>query len=298
MIPGKPSQTAEFVAILRANHFLTAPEPKLLNDSLALHMTSYATHDEIAKHVTGVINVFTQLSDPESAALFVDRIEQAVCVRARLVEERLKHLRQNGLEQLVILGAGMDTIAYRAEALLSGIDVFEVDHPDTQAWKKQQLSTSDISIPNNVTFVPYDFENQTLMEALDAGGILSTRKTLFSWLGVNMYLTKDAVQDTLSTVTDFAAGSELIMDFAMPDYDHNFDAMPDSIDKLSKVVADMGEPMLSKFTLGELANIFSAAGFSEFVFYDTPLVIEEVLRGHGENYTMATDAVTMARAVI
>ncbi len=298
MIPGKPSQTAEFVAILRANHFLNTKEPKLLHDSLALVMTSYSTPEEIDAHVQGIIGVFANLSDQKSAEIFVKRIEQAVCIRARLVEERLKVLRDQGLAQFVILGAGMDTSAYRLPNLLDGIAVFEVDHPDTQNWKKEKLKASKIEIPDNISFVPYDFENQTLMEALRDGGISHAQKSLFPWLGVNMYLTKDAVQDTLSTVTEFAAGSELIMDFAMPDYDHNFDVMPNSIDKLAKVVADMGEPMLSKFTLGELANVFSEAGFSEFTFYDGPMVVNEVLHGNATNFEFPPEAVTMARAVI
>ena len=152
MQTGQTSQTAQFVSILRAHHYLFAPSPKILDDSLAQKFCGLDSPEGVRAHVEGVIAMFSELSDPESAVTFVRRIEHSVCIRSRLLEERVKELRETGLKQLVFLGAGLDTTAYRASALLNGIDVFEVDHPDTQRHKRALLQEWDIDVPKNLRF--------------------------------------------------------------------------------------------------------------------------------------------------
>ena len=136
MEDGSPSQTALMVAVLRAHHCHFAPEPKILKDTTALPLSGMADLDAVKDYKNGVIEFFSGLSSRETAESFVQQITDSVCMRSRLVEERLTKARTQGLEQLVILGAGLDSTAYRCTDQLNGLPVFEIDHPATQHWKK------------------------------------------------------------------------------------------------------------------------------------------------------------------
>ena len=200
MEDGSPSQTALMVAVLRAHHCHFAPEPKILKDTTALPLSGMADLDAVKDYKNGVIEFFSGLSSRETAESFVQQITDSVCLRSRLVEERLTKARKQGLEQLVILGAGLDSTAYRCTEQLNGLPVFEIDHPATQHWKKTRLTECNINLPDNLKFVGFDFENQTLAEALEAGGVRSSAVTMFTWLGVQLYLTPATVQATLAVL--------------------------------------------------------------------------------------------------
>ena len=171
MEDGSPSQTALMVAVLRAHHCHFAPEPKILKDTTALPLSGMADLDAVKDYKNGVIEFFSGLSSRETAESFVQQITDSVCMRSRLVEERLTKARKQGLEQLVILGAGLDSTAYRYTEQLNGLPVFEIDHPTTQHWKKTRLTECNINLPDNLKFVGFDFENQTLADALEAGNV-------------------------------------------------------------------------------------------------------------------------------
>lgn len=262
MEDGKPSQTALMVAMLRARHFLHEPEPKILRDSLAGLLGGAPEPEQVSGYLDRIHSAFSAMSDADTAARFVSRLEHSVCIRARLVEEELAEAKARGATQFVVLGAGLDSTAYREGALLAGIDVFEVDHPDSQAWKKDCLKQGGVTIPDNVKFVPFDFENTTLDAALTAGGVDKSRVTVFSWLGVQMYLTDEAVKGTLKVLAGFAPGSALIMDFVSPDYDVATDEQKSSVDDLREIVSGMSEPFLSAYLADDLASRFEGAGFS------------------------------------
>ena len=132
MEDGSPSQTALMVAVLRAHHCHFAPEPKILQDTTALPLSGMADLDAVKDYKNGVIEFFSGLSSRETAESFVQQITDSVCMRSRLVEERLTKARTQGLEQLVILGAGLDSTAYRCTDQLNDLPVFEIDHPATQ----------------------------------------------------------------------------------------------------------------------------------------------------------------------
>lgn len=265
MEAGKPSQTALMVAALRARHFIDAPKPKILKDSLAATVSGLGTHDQIRSYLGMIEKSLATMSDTETAELFVKNIEYSVCARARLVEEELVTAKLKGATQFIILGAGLDTTAYREIDLCSGINVFEVDHPDSQSWKLQQLSDAKIPIPKNLKFVPFDFENTTLMKALSDGGVSTDAITVFSWLGVQMYLTDKAVKETIKVVSSFPPKSSLIMDFVQPEYKEVV-SESDSLDRLRKIVSGMGEPLLSAYSVPELNAVFKDLGLSDSSF--------------------------------
>jgi methyltransferase (TIGR00027 family) len=137
-----------------------------------------------------------------------------LAARERYIDDYLESCLRAGLEQLVILGAGYDARAYRFEALKMGARVFEVDHPATQAAKIKRLEAMFGARPAHVTYVPIDFNQQTLAERLFESGYDEWCKTLFIWQGVTQYLTPKAVDDTLSFVAGHSVpGSSIIFDY-------------------------------------------------------------------------------------
>jgi methyltransferase (TIGR00027 family) len=120
------------------------------------------------------------------------------------------------VRQYVVLGAGLDTFAYRNPYRDAGLQVFEVDHPGTLRWKRQLLTGAHIDVPAAVTFVPADFEREDLGGALRQAGFQVDQAACVGWMGVTMYLTVDAVLATLRTVGDFAAGSCVCFDYRVP----------------------------------------------------------------------------------
>jgi methyltransferase (TIGR00027 family) len=134
-------------------------------------------------------------------------------VRTRFIEERLEQAIRDGVSQVVILGAGFDTRAYRLTELLENARIFEVDQPSTQEYKKRRIQETGIEVPSNLTYVPVDFRHDQLGDVLTAAGYDSSRKTFFIWEGVTMYLPEAAVEETLRWVAAQAAGSTIIFDF-------------------------------------------------------------------------------------
>ena len=298
MEDGSPSQTALMVAVLRAHHCHFAPEPKILKDTTALPLSGMADLDAVKDYKNGVIEFFSGLSSRETAESFVQQITDSVCMRSRLVEERLTKARKQGLEQLVILGAGLDSTAYRYTEQLNGLPVFEIDHPATQHWKKTRLTECNINLPDNLKFVGFDFENQTLAEALEAGGVRSNAVTMFTWLGVQMYLTPATVQATLAVLGKFPPGSQLIMDFAMPDATHPDEQLQDPVGELNRVVSEMGEPFESTYTKQELETCLKEAGFSDVSFYTVERILDSFLNGNRDICSVPDEACFLLAATI
>lgn len=180
-----PSRTALYVAMRRAAHQIL-DNPKIFDDSLALRML-------------GMENASAQDPNPmwlEETPL--SRVLRAsLAARSRYAEDQLHAAIKQGVGQYVVLGAGLDTYAYRNPYPQDVLHVFEVDHPATQIWKRTRLEEAGIPIPKTLTFSPVDFEIQTLEDGLRREGFDTGKCTFFSWLGVTMYLTSDAISATL-----------------------------------------------------------------------------------------------------
>jgi methyltransferase (TIGR00027 family) len=140
------------------------------------------------------------------------------------------------------------------------LQVFEVDHPATQAWKREQLYETGISIPNSLTFVPVDFEHQTLQPELQRFGLNFEAPVFFSWLGVVPYLTRKACMSTLSLIADMPTGSGVVFDFAVDPALLNA-GQREALDALSKRVAAAGEPFQLFFDPTKLRDDLSNLGF-------------------------------------
>ena len=182
--------------------------------------------------------------------------------RSRVAEEALAEGVRRGVRQYVVLGAGLDTFAYRNPYPASELRVFEVDHPATQALKRRQLAAASLTPPESLVFVPVDFESQSLPERLESAGFRAGEPAFFSWLGVTMYLTRAAVLGTLGFVARLPQGSGVVFDYAVP---------PATLSLMRRVVvhavmrrvAAAGEPWRSFFDPRELADELRTLGFRQ-----------------------------------
>lgn len=241
------SATAQRVAIRRAEHQIL-DSPPVFSDSLSLRIIG---PEAAAAIQPGVISRRQRLSPSFRAFL---------AARSRFAEDELSAAVASGIRQYVVLGAGLDTFAYRNPHTASGLRVFEVDHPATQNWKRARLTQAEIEIPPDAVLVPVDFEQRTLAQGLTGVGFSLTEPAFFSWLGVTMYLTEPAFRQTLQFVTALPAGSAIVFDYSVPAASLN-DVQLKAFDALSARVAAMGEPFQLFLDPEELAALLKSIGF-------------------------------------
>src|SRR5260221_191394 len=199
MQPGQPSLTALGAARLRAAHQVL-DNASILVDPLAFHILG----DDIE---FSVAHAGAHASGPG--------LRWFIAARSRIAEEGLTEAVDAGATQLVVLGAGLDTLAYRTP-LAERLRIFEVDFPATQARKRAMLAAAGIAVPETLSYVAIDFERQTLAEALDAAGFAAAERSFFSWLGVVPYLTEAAIFSTLGYVTRLQGGAGVVFDYVNP----------------------------------------------------------------------------------
>jgi methyltransferase (TIGR00027 family) len=183
-----------------------------------------------------------------------------VAARSRYTEDELHIAVKWGVHQYVVLGAGLDTFAYRNPYPEDALHVFEVDHPATQTWKRTRLGESGIPIPRTLTFAPIDFDTQTLEDGLRRAGFDTTRSAFFSWLGVTPYLKSSAVTATLRFVASMPVGSGIVFDYMISPSLLNPTARR-ALDSLAHRVALAGEPIQSMFDPSSFKSSLLAMGF-------------------------------------
>jgi methyltransferase (TIGR00027 family) len=178
----------------------------------------------------------------------------------------LKTAFADGVRQYVILGAGLDSFAYRRPATLGDLHVFEVDHPASQAWKRQRLEQMGIRPPANLTYAPIDFEHQTLRKGLTSAGFDFAASAVFSWIGVTMYLTIEAIRSTLATIAAAAPGTRIVLTYNQP-----LSALQGIGLQLDSAIrgfaTEAGEPFLSPFVPKEMEELLREAGFVEIAHF-------------------------------
>ncbi|AYF75872.1 SAM-dependent methyltransferase [Nocardia yunnanensis] len=240
---GQLSRTALGAARARALH-QTSDEPRIFTDPVAVALAGAV--DDAAGEVSAGKDV------PDEARLFL-------AMRHRFAEDALA-ARAGEFGQVVVLGAGLDTFGVRNP--YPHLTVYEVDHPDTQAWKRGRLAHAGIAVPDGLRFVACDFENDDLASELRAQGFDATIPTFFIWLGVVQYLTGEAVDATLSFIAELPAPAQVVIDYSEPP-----SALPPQrravVEMLSTIMAGIGEPWLSLFTRDEIADKLTGFGYSE-----------------------------------
>jgi methyltransferase (TIGR00027 family) len=203
-----------------------------------------------------------------------------MAVRARFAEEQIAQARAAGVRQIVILGAGLDTFAYRASSS-PPLTVWEVDHPATQAWKHELLAAAGIAAPSHLRFVPADLAKNSLAVALSGAGFGARSGAVFSWLGVSQYLGADQVLDTLRYVADVtAAGGGIVFDYAVAP-ELLGPAERAAYDALAARVSAAGEPWRSAFAPEALAARLHDCGFRVVRDVDAADLHARYLAGRG-----------------
>jgi methyltransferase (TIGR00027 family) len=252
----KASSTAENVAALRAAESLKPEDKRVCYDPLARHFLG-------AKfRVFGRSRFLTRLAlwdaerrSPGSFGCLVGR--------TRYIDDCLKACIDDRIEQLVILGAGYDTRAYRFDKLKEKVKVFEVDHPATQKVKIEKVSRMLGSLPGHVVYVSVDFEKERLDKKLFESGYDKSLKTLFIWEGVTMYLTAEAVDETLAFVAgNSGKGSSIIFNYifwSVLDGTCELEYAP----KVRKAHERGGEPFKFGIEKGKIDEFLSSRGFHQ-----------------------------------
>lgn len=252
MNEGRASETAVGAAVRRAIHQLDDIEPKILSDPVIGRLLESAS--------PGAIEAWSETLRFVPAAPFV--------LRSRVAEDELALVIARGVRQYAILGAGLDTFAFRQPPITGDLRIFEVDHPVTQVWKRNALRTADIHVPTNVTWAPVDFERQTLAEGLADAGFDTRQPSFFSWLGVTQYLSRPAIEQTLNFVASLPNPTTIVLTFVLPD-EALFGADLEIAQQSAKITAALGEPWLTRFRPTEIVAWLQSIGFSR-VFHLTP----------------------------
>jgi methyltransferase (TIGR00027 family) len=259
MEEGRPSTTAILAAMTRASHLFLDDDPKIFQDPLALGLSGMENEAALRATLGEIHSEIARQSTPEFAKKFPKYNRANITLRQRYAEDELGKALERGVKQYVILGAGLDSFAYRRPDL---VRVFEVDHPSTQEWKRARLQELNVARPSNLTFVPVDFERQTLAAALRASGHRSELPTFFSWLGVTMYLTEAAIFETLRYVAALAPGSEIVFQYYLSESLLNEEGRH-RLAMYKAVAAARGEPFVSFFEPTDLGSRVKELGFSQ-----------------------------------
>jgi methyltransferase (TIGR00027 family) len=262
MEEGKPSATAMLAAMFRAAHLLWDDPPKIFEDTLALRLSCCESEAALKSQLDRLDEEVARSSTLDFAVSSRRSVTAAVVMRSRYLEDEVDQVIGREASQYVILGAELDSFAYRRPDLTKVLRVFEVDHPATQAWKRARLQEAGIDSPPNLSFVPVNFEKQSLIDSLPMSGYRTDAPGIFSWLGVTMFLTHDAIFSTLRTVAALGREADIIFEYLVPRElldEENRRILARTI----AVTAARGEPVRSFFEPAELAEQVRKLGFAE-----------------------------------
>jgi methyltransferase (TIGR00027 family) len=190
-----------------------------------------------------------------------DAIILTAVIRHRVFADRFPPAHEKGVRQLVILGAGLDTTGFGLPAWASQWRAFEVDTPETQAWKRRQIAAIGWEEPRNLIFAPCDFEQQGLLSALAAAGFDVRLPALVSLFGVILYLSAGATKQTLAELATLAPASELTFSYCSP-ADQADPVVRETMGKAARDADATGESFVGYYRESEMENLVRAAGFS------------------------------------
>lgn len=243
-----PDSTAVRVALWRALHVEVDAPPHVLEDEIGLQL---AAPDGGWRHRPDM--------DPQGTRSF----RASIVARARFIEDLVVEQSVCGVNQYVLLGAGLDTFAQRRPEIASRLGVFEVDKPGAQAWKRQRLVALGFGVPDWLKLVPVDFEaGDAWGPKLVAAGFETGRPAVVTSTGVSMYLTREAIVALLREVAALAPGSTFAMTFLMPLELAEPEVRP-GLEMAVKGARASGTPFISFFTPEEMLALARDAGFRD-----------------------------------
>lgn len=242
-----PNNTAVRTALWRALHVQIDAAPHIIEDEIGFQLVS---PEEGWKE------------RPDMHAEFTKRLRASVVARARFIEDIILEETKLGITQYVLLGAGLDTFAQRQQAIAAQLQIFEIDQPDTLAWKQQRLKELRLPMPASLHFVPVDFETTSWWQQLLNAGFDINKPAVFTCTGVTLYLTQAAIRAMLKQICLLAPGSKVAIAFYLPIN------LLDDQDKFLQEIAEKGAreaatPFVSFFSPAEIVAMGYDAGFSE-----------------------------------
>jgi methyltransferase (TIGR00027 family) len=258
-----PDNTAVRVALWRALHLEADSPPHVIEDDIGL-----------------------KLAAPEDGwrgrpdmSPFTRPFRASIVARARFIEDLVVEQAARGIDQYVILGAGLDTFTQRRPDLASRMIVYEIDRPGPQAWKHKRLVDLGFGVPSFLRLVPVDFEaGHAWWERLVSAGFDSRRPAVVASTGVTMYLTKEAIVATLRQVAQLAPGSTLAMSFMLPIEMADPEVRP-GIERAAAGARANGTPFISFFRPTELLTLARDAGFKAVQHVSAAALAERYFAG-------------------
>ncbi|MFU2028555.1 SAM-dependent methyltransferase [Bacillus wiedmannii] len=299
---GEASVTSLVSAFGRAYHS-EFDSPKIFDDYVAKDFISKKERNDIETNMVQGIHFFnTDIAqkfqdNPQEILKWITQVQLSPTplARAAYCERVLLHEITLGAKQYVILGAGLDTFSFRHRELENKIEIFEVDHPYTQAFKIQRAKEIKYETPNNLHFVSMDFTKGFSSEQLRNEGF-ENKKTFFSLLGVTYYLTKEELSSLIENLFEMVpVGSSIVFDYP----DENLfteKGLSNRVENMVKMAAVGGEPMKSCFSYAEMEALLEKVGL---LIYEqlTPEDIHTLYFEGRNDYLKAFETVHYVHAV-
>lgn len=270
MTTKKPDNTALRTALWRALHVLTDDKPYIIEDRIG--------YDLIKPEKD-----WQERPDMK----YTKRLRASIVARARFIEDVAKELIGKGVKQYVLLGAGLDSFAQRNMEISSQVDIYEIDQPDTLAWKEEKLIENGYKISPNLHFVPVDFETSSWWNKLLSKGFDICQATFVSCTGVTLYLTKDAIIDTLKKMTLLASGSTIAIAFYLP-LEHLDEEDKPLMEMSIKGAAASGTPFMSFYPVDEIVKLAEEIGLKEIQTISTKDLMERYFKDRADHLIPAT----------
>ncbi len=267
-----PDGTAVRVALWRALHMYVDAAPHVLEDEVGLRLADPGDDWQ---------------SRPDMDPVFTRGFRAAIVARARFIEDLVAEQAERGVRQYVLLGAGLDTFAQRRPEIAVRMQVFEVDRPGAQTWKRARLTELGFGVPEWLRLVPVDFEAEPWRQRLEEAGFDPLERAVVASTGVSMYLSAEANQETMRHIASFAPGSVLAMTFLLPP------ELLDPEDRLALQMAEKGArasgtPFISFFTPSEALELAARAGFREARHVPLSELAERYFAGRTDGFRPTT----------
>ena len=263
MVNERESVTAKICAFVRAWHSNSSRE-KIFDDYLAYDMLGKEEYDRILELISSGLDGSQDLSREDTEEVINEYFAPIPLSRVHFNEIRLKDFASaNGKIQYVICGAGSDTFAFRNDN--EDIEIFEIDHPDTQRYKLEKIDRLEWNKRKNVHYVPVDFETERMCEKLLEAGFDPEKKTFFSILGVSYYLTLEVFTETLRQMAELSSlGSVLVFDYPIKTGE-----FPSRVSRLEQITSSLSEVMRGGFDYNEVSRALYSLGY-QIDTYMTP----------------------------
>lgn len=265
-----PDNTALRTALWRALHVLTDDKPYIIDDKVGYELIKPEKD-------------WQERPDMK----YTKRLRASIVGRARFVEDVAKEQIEKDIKQYVLLGAGLDSFAQRNTAGSLQVDIYEIDQPDTLAWKEEKLIENGYKIPDNLHFVPVDFETSSWWTELLSKGFDIHKKTFVSCTGVTLYLTKDAIRETLKKMTSLASGSTIAIAFYLPLEQLDEEDKP-LLEMAIKGAAASGTPFVSFYPVDDIVKLAEETGFKEIQTVSTKDMTERYFKNRADNLVPAS----------